>query len=264
MRENRISNLTLWLILLALAMLLTACSNQPIEEAPAEEAVEESTEVVEEEEMAAEEEAEAMEEQATEEMAAEEEEVASAGGRYQVPGFPPFAEAPPMLEILEDRGDTLLVKHLYGETEIPKNPQRVYTDASIFPSAVTLDLPLVGTQFYPDMPNLPNWDSYVDGVEAVPIVSYDFNYEEVLSLDPDLIIAYGNFFWTDTDPQTTYENASQIAPTIVLNDDPVAFFEQAVLDLGTLFSKDMATEVDSLNTERQPASRSATSLATIR
>lgn len=49
---------------------------------------------------------------------------------YRVLAFPPFAAAPTTLEVTEDRGDTVLVRHAYGETEIPKNPG-VYTTPEV-------------------------------------------------------------------------------------------------------------------------------------
>lgn len=177
---------------------------------------------------------------------------------YQVPGFPPFAPAPTMFEVVEDKGDTIVVRHRFGETEIPANPQRVYSDASLLPTALTLDLNIVGAQHYPDMPDLPNWEADIEGVQVTPIVSYDFNFEEVAALDPDLIIGYGNFFWTDQDGETVYERASRIAPTIVPIDDPVAFYEQAARNLATSLGSEpgtVETQISTLNAEIAEACR---------
>jgi iron complex transport system substrate-binding protein len=47
-----------------------------------------------------------------------------------IEGFPAFTSAPSIFDIIEDCGKTLLVRHWMGETEIPADPQRIYTDAS--------------------------------------------------------------------------------------------------------------------------------------
>jgi ABC-type Fe3+-hydroxamate transport system substrate-binding protein len=183
----------------------------------------------------------------------------------QVPGYPAFSEPPTQIELIEDRGATLLGRHAMGETETPADPQRIYSDASMLPTALTLDLNVVGAQHYPDMPDLPSWEADIAGAQVTPIVTYDFNFEEVLALDPDLIIGYGNFFWTEQDGETTYERASQIAPTIVPISDPVAFYAQTARDLATSLGTDAETvdaQIAALNDEiARPVNRSRMPLA---
>ena len=60
-----------------------------------------------------------------------------------VEGFPAFVPSPTMVEVIEDRGDTLLVRHLYGETEVPKNPQRIFADQSTMEILLSIDAPVV-------------------------------------------------------------------------------------------------------------------------
>ncbi len=128
---------------------------------------------------------------------------------YQVPGFPSFDPAPPILEVIEERGDTVLVRHGYGETEVPKNPQRIFANVSL-EVALPLELGVVGGTFagggFREMPptlqaatrNITMFDAYAEP-----------NLEAILSLQPDLII--NRHF--EADP-ARYEQFSRIAPTL--------------------------------------------------
>ncbi|MEM7737546.1 MAG: ABC transporter substrate-binding protein [Deinococcota bacterium] len=164
---------------------------------------------------------------------------------YQVPGFPQFVPAPTMIEVVEDRGETVVVRHEYGEVEIPKNPQRVFADAQALQTALLLDLNIVGADYYPGLSDIPSLaEAFTDIPDVLESASGDLNYERVLALDPDLIIAPGHLqFPASGDPATAYAQLSQIAPTITFADNAFVYWQEAALDLGRVF--DMEDEVNS-------------------
>jgi len=110
----------------------------------------------------------------------------------QVPGFPPFAPAPTLLEVIEDRGDTVLVRHALGETEIPKNPERVYTDDAMLEPLVALGIVPVASS-YIDAAAMP--EALAEQVEGkTTIFPYNsVNLEAILAAQPDLIVVYNIF-----------------------------------------------------------------------
>ena len=153
---------------------------------------------------------------------------------YQVPGFLPYSPAPTMVEVVEDRGDMLLVRHLFGETEIPKNPERIYADASTLDILVSLGISPVGANSF-----------YADGVEPPPelapllediplYVRGPVNLETVLSLDPDLILVWDVVVTFAEDSEGMSELLSDIAPTVVLNDNSYSFWAQATWDVAEM------------------------------
>jgi len=156
---------------------------------------------------------------------------------YQVPGFPPFDPALPILEVVEDRGDTVLVRHAYGETEIPKNPQRIFANVGL-EVALPLGLSVVGGTFagggFREMPttlqaatrNITMFDAYAEP-----------NLEAILSLQPDLIIDWHY----EADP-TRYEQFSRIAPTVSLLANPAYDWKQATRDMAAVFGLEARAE----------------------
>lgn len=171
---------------------------------------------------------------------------------YQVTGFPEFTPAPTMLELVEDRGDTLVVRHQFGEVEIPKDAQRIYVDASMLPTAIALDLNWIGAQHYADMTRLPGWEQDIAGAEFVQeVISYDFPFEDVALLEPDLILAYGNVNWSALGPDEAYDRASQVAPTLVPMGDPTAYFQTLTQQLGIALGQDPATVEASVTTQTE-------------
>ena len=159
---------------------------------------------------------------------------------YHAPGFPPFAPEPQMLEVVEDRGDTVLVRHLMGETEVPKNPERVYTDASLFETAVSLGIIPVASNRFDDAPMPPALASRVQETTLHP--QGETNLEAIVAAEPDLIIAYelNDVGWNkDT---TVYEQLSAIAPTIVLQADASGFWGPATRALAEVFGLEERAE----------------------
>lgn len=154
-----------------------------------------------------------------------------------VPGFPAFTPTPPLIEIVEDRGDTLLVRHRMGETEIPANPQRIYTDASTTQIALSLGLPVVGAQYFTNLLNIPDLAPLLEGVTELGTNTYQANFEAILAQQPDLIIVWANVA-TNPEAQSVYDTLSQIAPTIVLNGNPFTYWQQATRVLGRAFGRE--------------------------
>jgi iron complex transport system substrate-binding protein len=159
---------------------------------------------------------------------------------YQVPGFPPFAPAPQMLEVVEDRGDTVVVRHLMGETEVPKNPQRVYTDASTFETAVSLGMIPVASERIDTAPMPPALASQVQETTLYP--RQEINLEAIVAAEPDLIIAYdlNQVAWNRD--ETVYAQLSAIAPTIVLQSDAFVFWGPTTRALAEVFGLEERAE----------------------
>ncbi|MEM8534820.1 MAG: ABC transporter substrate-binding protein [Chloroflexota bacterium] len=161
---------------------------------------------------------------------------------YQVPRFPAFSPAPRHVELIEDRGDTLLVRHNMGETEVPKNPQRVYVNTNI-EVPVALGFDVVGGWYGSWQPVPPAFEEATQDAEIVDWSEVP-NYEFVASLEPDLI-----FHWDNSGDPEVYELLSEIAPTIRFEADPFVYWREATLDLATVFgmeetAKTLLTEYD--------------------
>ncbi|MEM7799596.1 MAG: hypothetical protein AAF633_10430, partial [Chloroflexota bacterium] len=158
----------------------------------------------------------------------------------QVSGFPPFNLPTDQIEILKDLGDTLLVRHRFGETEVPKNPQRVFTDAATLPLALTFDLPVVASYTWGRMERTAGWEAKSANIVFGEWHSYAYNFEFILEQKPDLILAFSHIIYGKADQQAVYDKLSAIAPTIVLFNDPAELWPQATAELAQLF--DLSTE----------------------
>ncbi len=162
---------------------------------------------------------------------------------YQVPGFPPFVVSPAMLNVVEDKGDTLVVEHLRGTTEIPKNPQRIYADASTLDILISLGITPVGanSSYVEGEEPSPELTPLLEGIELFP--RGPGNLESILSLKPDLILVWDiAVTWITDDPEGYYEQLSAIAPTIVLRENSFTFWQQATRDIATLFGAEDKAE----------------------
>lgn len=143
---------------------------------------------------------------------------------YQVPGFPAYSPAPTMLELVEDRGETVVVRHQFGETEIPKNPQQIFSQTNPEVS-LALDLPVVGAVDESWQSTPPLLEEAFEGVQVIDWSEVP-NYEFILSLSPDLIIT-----WDFAGDPTHYEVLSDIAPTISMISAPYIYWKEATRDL---------------------------------
>lgn len=170
----------------------------------------------------------------------------------QVPGFPAYAPTPTMLEVVEEREDTVLVRHAFGETEVSKNPARVYTDASTTQIALSLGIEPVGAQYFTTLLEVPELAAQLEGVTELGTNTYDPNLEAIAAAQPDLIVVWANIISAD-DGEERYEQLSQIAPTLVMLNNPFSYWQQATLDLAAAIG-DSAGGVAALdNYEEQEA-----------
>ena len=110
----------------------------------------------------------------------------------------------------------------------------------MLPTALLLDLNVVAAYNYPELPLLPDWETQSAGIELVEAPDYNTNFEWVLSHEPDLILVYSNIIWASDDPQDIYDLLSEIAPTVVLGDDPVTYWEEAAVALADVLEVDDA------------------------
>jgi iron complex transport system substrate-binding protein len=130
-----------------------------------------------------------------------------------------------------------------GETEIPADPQRLYTDASTTQIALSLGLPVVGAQYFTNLLNIPDLAPLLEGVTDLGTNTYQPNFEAILAQQPDLIITWANVA-TNPDAQQVYDSLSQIAPTIVLNGNPFTYWQQGTRALGDALGR--AEQADAL------------------
>ncbi|MBS9426255.1 siderophore ABC transporter substrate-binding protein [Photorhabdus caribbeanensis] len=129
--------------------------------------------------------------------------------------------------------DKITVKHLSGETEVKKNPQKVVSfDFGIYDSLVKLGL----SDRVVALPtgNTPEYlrNSLPKGVENAGGMK-EPNLEKLAQIKPDLIVISGR-------QTSSYEKLSKIAPTINLGTDSknyLASVESNITLLGELFNK---------------------------
>jgi len=128
-------------------------------------------------------------------------------------------EAPDLsakIEITAESDETVTIRHELGETEIPKNPQRIVAvtgtaeleallTLGVKPAAASGDDGDNGTTVWPG-----HVEALLDGVEQLPS-RRNVNLELVLAAQPDLII--GSVSWIGE----IYDDLSAIAPTIALD-----------------------------------------------
>jgi ABC-type Fe3+-hydroxamate transport system substrate-binding protein len=154
----------------------------------------------------------------------------------QVPGFPPFAPDPQLLEVVEATEDTVTVRHGYGETTLPRNPERILAaDETTLDYLLALGLSPIGVTSY--SPELPDYlAEHAGDITVIPVAGGpdSVNLEALLVLEPDLIIGYehlgGNF------APELYEQVSQIAPTVSFLAPPENAFRTALPLLAELFN----------------------------
>lgn len=118
------------------------------------------------------------------------------------------------LRVVETTGEYRLIRHAFGETQTPRNPQRVLAlgeegmladllDSGIRPVAATVNVP----------DGVPLLDANeLAGVELFPSAA-EVSLETFSALRPDLII--GTSFFIE---QAGYERLARIAPTVAVGD----------------------------------------------
>ncbi|MEM8859614.1 MAG: ABC transporter substrate-binding protein, partial [Chloroflexota bacterium] len=152
-----------------------------------------------------------------------------------VEGFPEYASAVPLLPRYERNGDTIVVEHAYGETEIPADPQRIYVnDAGTMQILLSLGIiPAATVSWIESHP-----EALVEVAGDVEIL-LDFtgegvNPEELLNLEPDLILGHAQFAPGQI-TEDQYAVFSEIAPTVVFTGNPFFYWKEATLEMAELF-----------------------------
>lgn len=118
-------------------------------------------------------------------------------------------------------GDTRLVEHALGETEIPTEPERVVALDSFIALPVLLDadVPVVGALSVSSISGGGPLPSYVtpeeaEGIEIVGGAESGPNLEAIAALNPDVIVG-----WSVLMDEDLYQSLTQIAPTIATEGD---------------------------------------------
>lgn len=115
---------------------------------------------------------------------------------------------------------SIIIEHAYGQTELPAQPERVVTlgwgttDAALALGVTPVAIPIASGVGEDDNGLLPWVNEYLEENDiAVPDLMsdmYDPQYEEILSQDPDLILA------TEAGlTEEQYARLTEIAPTVV-------------------------------------------------
>lgn len=140
-------------------------------------------------------------------------------------------------------GETVTITHRYGETVVPKNPEKV----------VVLDLGALDVldKMGVDIVALPksSLPAYLEKYKDEKYVDLgtlkEFSLEKINELKPDLIIIEGR-------QESFYDELSEIAPTIGLgtvNNDHFKSLENNISVLGKIFNKEdfASSELDKIN-----------------
>lgn len=153
----------------------------------------------------------------------------------QVEGFPPFASDPQLLEVLEENDTTVRVRHGYGETEMPRNPERILAaDETTLDYLLALGLRPVGVTSY--SPELPAYLAERAGeITVIPVAGGPdgVSLEALLALEPDLIIGYEHL-GGNAAPEI-YERISRIAPAVSFLAPPENAFRTSLPLLADIF-----------------------------
>lgn len=113
-----------------------------------------------------------------------------------------------VLASAQTTGETRVVRHAMGETEVPANPQRVVVlDTGELDAAITLGITPIGMVEAIAGEGFP---SYLEGTDAIANVGTiaQPNLEAIIALEPDLILS------NNRRHEDIYEQLSAIAPTV--------------------------------------------------
>ncbi|TDQ48231.1 Fe2+-enterobactin ABC transporter substrate-binding protein [Actinorugispora endophytica] len=153
------------------------------------------------------------------------------------------------VEAASDGDDgTRTVTHVYGETDIPTDPQRVVS-VSVTATAplLSLDAPVVASfttgrsELTDDKGFFGQWAGTADerGVEALP--GPEINVEAVANAAPDVIVGSG--FGAAAVDEAVYAQLSEIAPTVVYDSSDSAW-QDVTEEMGAALGReDRAAEI---------------------
>lgn len=133
-------------------------------------------------------------------------------------------------------GKTVSITHAQGTTEVPVNPETVYTfDLGVLDSMTALGLEADGV---PETKYPESLAKYNDAAVTKIGSMKEPDFEAISNGNPDLIIITGR-------TAASYEELSKIAPTVDLTVDatkPLDSFKEQAGKIGTIF--DVGTKVD--------------------
>ena len=151
--------------------------------------------------------------------------------------------------------ETILVKHRYGETNVPKNPKTI----AVLDYAALDILNIMGVEVAAlPQSNLPSYLEEFKNDKYVDLGSLkEFSLEKINEVKPDLIIIEGR-------QEDSYDELSKIAPTIGLGTegtDHFASVKNNVKILGEIFGKeDFAnSEIEKIESEVKALNEQVTS-----
>ncbi|RXZ78509.1 ABC transporter substrate-binding protein [Paenibacillaceae bacterium] len=136
-----------------------------------------------------------------------------------------------------ENNETRVVQDILGEVTIPVNPKRILASSSNYAEylieiGVTPQFAVVVPDIEPEY-RAPYLEEH--GVEMLKNKQYQYNYEQLLSTSPDLIVVAGKIIEPDV-----YEELSKIAPTVAVNAG--SDMHGAMTELAELFGKQEAAE----------------------
>lgn len=147
--------------------------------------------------------------------------------------------------------ESVVISHKFGETTIPATPQRVVTVGwNDQDDVLALGVVPVGTRSFFDNYNDFPWVQEATDGKGVPVIPGDeINYEAIAKAKPDVIFAV-----SETIDKKTYDQLSQIAPTVVQSDkyaDEETPWDVQLLTIGKTLGKEKEAQalVDKVNTK---------------
>jgi len=126
-------------------------------------------------------------------------------------------------ESSSDEKKTITYKSETGDIEVPADPKRVVVLASFTGNVLSLGVPLVGVDSFSS--DNPRFKSALEGVATVS----EENVEQVLELEPDLIIGFNT--------TKNIDKFKEIAPTVTYTYGKVDYLTQH-LEIGKLLNKE--------------------------
>ena len=123
-------------------------------------------------------------------------------------------------------GETITYQSERGPIDIPANPQRIVALTNA-PNVLSLEGNVVGVDQWTQANPL-----FTERLDGVSVVS-EADFEEILELDPDLIIAGAHM--------ETIEELEKIAPTVVYTWGKLDYLEQQ-LEIGKLLNKEQEAQ----------------------
>jgi iron complex transport system substrate-binding protein len=116
----------------------------------------------------------------------------------------------------EPSGESVTITHKFGETTVPANPERVVTVGwSDQDFVLALGVVPVGTRSWFENYNDFPWVKEATDGKGVPVIEGDtINFEAIAKAEPDVIFAI-----YETIDEKTYDQLSQIAPTVIQSDE---------------------------------------------